>query len=133
MMHGGEGRCHLRAAAALLAFELVVNLVRALGDQKEAADDENQVTAGNRLAERGEDRGGQAHHPRNRQQQADADEHRQRQAQLARPLALLLPQLPGQDGDEHDVVDAEDDFKDGQRAERDPSFGAGDPVERAQQ
>ena len=117
MMHGGEGRRHPRAAVALLAFELVVNLVRALGDQEEAADDENQVAAGNLLAERGEERGGQPHHPRNRQQQADADEHRQRQAQLARPLALLLRQLPRQDRDEDDVVDAEDDLEDGQRAQ----------------
>ena len=117
---GGERRRHLRARPALCPFELVVNFVRALGDQEQAAKDQNQIAARNVLAD-GEERFGQTHHPGNRQQQRDADEHRQRQADLARPLPVPRAQLSGQDRNEDDVVDTEDDFENGQRPERNPS------------
>ena len=80
---------------AFLAFELVVDLVGALGDQEQAADDA------------GSGRGRRSRVPNTTnsgavsriiqvidQQQRDADEHRQRQADLARPRALLGGSLP---------------------------------------
>ena len=44
----------LRGAVPFVAFELVVNLVRALGDQEQAADEQDQVAAGDLVAEHGE-------------------------------------------------------------------------------
>ena len=41
---------------------------------------------------------------------------------------LLLRQLPGEDRDEDDVVDAEDDLEHGQREQSDPRVRVGDPV-----
>ena len=58
------------AAAALavpfLAFQLLVDLVRALGDQEQAADEQDQVAAGDLVTEHGEQRRGQPHHPGDR-------------------------------------------------------------------
>ena len=47
--------------------------------------------------------------------QAQAHDHGQRQADHARAVALMRRQLVGQDGDEHQVVDAQHDFKNDQR------------------
>ena len=77
-----------------------------------------------------EQRRGQAHHPGDRgQQQPEPRDHRQRQAPAPRPLAVLLAQLPRQDRDEDDVVDAEDDLEHRQRQQGDPALGARHPVE----
>ena len=43
--HAGERRRHARRAVALVALELLVDLVRALGDQEQAADEQDQVAA----------------------------------------------------------------------------------------
>ena len=47
----GERRRDPRADVALLAFELVVNLVRRLGDQEQAADEQDQIAARELVAE----------------------------------------------------------------------------------
>ena len=84
----GERRRDPRAAVALLAFELVVNLVRALGDQEQAADDQDQVAAGDLAARRRRTAASVSRITQViDQQQRDADDHRQRQAELARALA----------------------------------------------
>ena len=48
-------------------------------------------------------------------------------------LALLLRrQFACEDGDENDVVDAEDDLQHSQCEESDPCFGAGNPIHLSQ-
>ena len=49
----------------------------------------------------------------------------------ARARLLRRRQLPGQDRDEDDVVDAEDDLEERQRREGDPDLRVGQPVHRA--
>ena len=55
--------------------------------------------------------------------------HTPPQPDAARELALFLRQLVHQDRDEDDVVDAQHDLERGERRERDPGIGVGDPVE----
>src|SRR4030095_7841594 len=57
------------------------------------------------------------------------DDHRQRQTDLSRPIAVLLRQLSREDRDEDDVVDAENDLEDRQCSECNPPFHAGRPAE----
>ena len=44
--------------------------------------------------------------------------------------ALLLRQLADEHGDEHQIVDAEDDFERGQRQQAEPDIGIQQPVHR---
>jgi hypothetical protein len=111
------------------AFQLVVNFMGALGDEEQAADQQDHVAAGNPLTGHGDERRRQAHHPRDGQQQPEPRDHGQRQADDPRPLALLGPEPPGQDRDEHDVVDAEDDLEHRQREKGDPALEAAHPLE----
>jgi hypothetical protein len=41
---------------------------------------------------------------------------------------LILRELPGEDRDEDDVVDAEDDLEHGEREQSDPRVWVGEPV-----
>ena len=121
------------AAALLLffrAFQAVVDLHGALEQQEQAAEEEDQVTPGDALAEQVEQVGGQAHDPGDREQQQDPRAHGQGQAEEARLRLLGRRQAPDQDRDEDDVVDAEDDFQGGQGQERDPDFRTGEPFHR---
>ena len=52
----GEGRGHPSRSASVGAFELVVDLVGRLGEQEQAAADQDQVAAGDLLAENAEER-----------------------------------------------------------------------------
>ena len=114
------------ARPVLAALELVVNLVGRLGEQEQAAADQDQVAAGDvppedvnsgsvsRAIQVIENSSASAHH------------HRGDQADAARALLLLLRQLGRQDRDEDDVVDPENDLQERQRDERDGQFGHGE-------
>jgi hypothetical protein len=56
--------------------------------------------------------------PHHRKQQAHAGNHRERQAVDARPVLPLRRQALDQDGDEDQVVDAEDNLEQRQRQKR---------------
>ncbi len=72
-------------AASRRPFELVVDLVHALGQQEEPADEEDQVAAGELAPEQGEERAGQPHDPGDGEQQQDPRHHGQAEAEDARP------------------------------------------------
>jgi len=91
------------AQAILAALEHLVDLFRAFPEEKESAADQDQVAAGDLRAGDREKRLGQRHDPGDREQEAEAGQHRQRQADEARARALLLGQAADQDGDEDDV------------------------------
>ena len=57
----------------------------------------------------------------------DPHRHGEPQPEAAREVALLLRQAADQDGDEDDVVDAEDDFQCRQRHQGDP-FACGSVI-----
>ena len=109
----------------MLALELVVDLEGRLGQQEQAADDQNQVAAGDVLAGDVEQRRREARHPGDRKQQGDAHPHRRQQADAPRAFPLLLLQFGGEDRDEDDIVHAKDDLEDSQRNEGDNKFGHG--------
>jgi hypothetical protein len=117
-----EGRTRIEAA---------VDLVRALGQQEEAAEDQHQVSARDLLADDGEERGREADDPAQREEQGDAHEHRHHEPEAAGLGLVLFRQLAGQDGDEDDVVDAEDDLQRGEGGERHPGLRVGEPVHSA--
>ena len=104
----------------LLALKFHMDLVRALGEQKQPPDEEDEVTARDLLPEYGKERGGEADDPGQREEQRDPHQHGQPQSQDACPLLLLMREFPCKDGDEDDIVDAEHEFEHGERQERDP-------------
>ena len=67
-------------------------------------------------------------HPGEAAEQQDAGEERQAQTNLARLGLLIRRQFSGQDGNEDDVVDAQDYFEHRERQQTDPDFGVGKPV-----
>ncbi len=112
----------------LLAFQPVVDLVSALGDEEESAEDEHEIAPRDLLAKDGEERRRELHDPAEREQQQDPHQHRQHQTDLAGPLLLGLGELSRQDGEEDDVVDAQDDLEDRERGEANPGLRVGYPV-----
>ena len=72
----------------LLALELVVDLVRALPHQEEAAEDQDQVAPGDLSADHGEQRLGEPDDPGQREQQQHARDHGAEQADAAGPRLL---------------------------------------------
>src|SRR5690606_13435452 len=82
-----------------------------------------QVTATDADAEDVEEVGLEAHDPAEREQQQQARDHGEAQAQAAGLVADVGGQADDQDGDEDDVVNAEDDFQGGQHCKGDPDIG----------
>ena len=74
-------------------------------------------------------RRGQAHQPRQDQQQSDPHEHREKEADPPREFAPRGRQPVDEDRDEDDVVDPEHQFERRQRDERDPGFRTDEKVE----
>ncbi len=106
-----------------IPFQPLMNLARAFRDQEEAAADENQVAAGERMAQQMKQRRSETDDPGERGEQRDAHDHRARQADATGTPLLLTGKLARQDGDEDDVVDAEDDLEHRQREQAQPRFG----------
>ena len=84
--------------------------------------DQDQVAARDLVPPEREQRRGQPDDPGEREEQEDAGAHRQQQSEAPRGRLLRRRQLPGQDGNEDDVVDAEDDLEEGERREGDQDF-----------
>src|SRR5215203_2205715 len=76
---GAEGRLHPGIAVALLALELVVDLVGGLAQQEQAAADKYQIPARYLLGEDRKERLGKTSYPGDREKQHDAHKHRQSQ------------------------------------------------------
>jgi hypothetical protein len=106
-----------------LDLQLRVDLVGGLAEQEEAAAEEDQVAPGEPLAGDREERRRQAHHPRDREQQADAHDQREPEPQPPGERLLLARELVGEDRQEDDVVDPEDDLHRGEREEADQGLG----------
>jgi len=103
--------------------DLDKDLVRGLVEQEQAAEQQHQVTAAEAIAGDREQVFGQAHHPAQRKQQQQPRDHREAQAQAAGKVALLRRQAADQDGDEDDVVHAQDDFEGCEHRKSDPEIG----------
>src|SRR5256885_4690534 len=99
-----------------------MNLARAFRDQEQTAGDENEFTAGDVDAKNREQWLGQPHHPGQREQEQNPQQHRKGETSAARAALLRERKLRGHDGDENNVVDAENDLEPDQRKETDPSL-----------
>jgi hypothetical protein len=94
-------------------------------NSRKTAEQHDQVTPGERLAEHLEQRLGQGHHPGNTGQQAQAHDQRQGQADHPRAIALMGRQFVGENRDEYQVVDAQNQFQDDQGRQAEPGRGVG--------
>src|SRR6266545_5577427 len=113
----GASRRELRLVAHL---ELVVNLEGGLGEEEEPAAEQDEVAPGPAVAEEGEELAGEPHHPGDAEEEEEPRPEREREPEAARRRLRLARQLPGQDREEDDVVDAEDDLHRREGGERDP-------------
>jgi hypothetical protein len=111
-----------------MTLEVLVDLPRALAQQEHASDEQDQVAPRDLLPRDAEQGCRQARKRGQREEEADAHEHRAQQADQAGPLLLRGRQLSGEDRDEDDVVDAEDDLERRQRRQRNPDLRVGHPV-----
>src|SRR5690606_5203687 len=114
---------------SVAALQAVVDLVGGLEQQEQAAADENDVAPGDFMVEDAEQGVGEAHHPGDAGKQQQSGGHGKAEAEVAGHIALVFRQAAHQDGDEDDVVDAEDDFQGGEGGESHPGLGAGEPFE----
>jgi len=92
--HKGRGAdAHLALGSPL---ELQVDFACGLGQKKQAAEDEDDVTAGDVHGEEGEERFGQAHDPGEGKQQPDSREHGHQKPQDAGARLLGIGKSAGQ-------------------------------------
>jgi len=91
-----------------------------LEQQEHTTEQHDQVTPGEGLAEHLDQWVGEGHQPGHAGQQAQAHDQRQAQADHPRAVALMRRQLVGENRDEHQVVDAQDDFQDDQGQQAQP-------------
>src|SRR5690606_20888163 len=115
----------------LFAFEFAVDFVGCLGQKEESAQNQNQVPPRDLGSQNAEERFGEAHDPRQGEQERNAAEKGEGEANRARSGLLVLWKSSRKDRDEDDVVDSQDDLEGGQRAESDPGLRVGDPVQWA--
>jgi hypothetical protein len=130
--HRGEaGVFHRPAALRGAALDPLVQFHGRLEQQEQPAQQQDQVASRQVHAAEREQRLGQRDDPRNHGQQADPHQQCQRQAEQARAVALLRGQLFGKDGDEDQVVDAEDDLEHDQGREAYPDVRVEQPFHGA--
>jgi hypothetical protein len=110
-------------------LELVVDLVGRLGDQEQAATEQDQVAPREASTENREQRLGEPHHPGQREEEPEPHDERERDAEAAGLRLVLGGQLGGEDRDEDDVVDAEHDLHRGECQQADVRVGVGQELE----
>jgi hypothetical protein len=102
--------------SVLLALQFLMNFMGALGDQEQAADNENEVATGNLLVKNSKKRGCEADNPSNRKKQYNAHHHRQAQTEKAGLGSLRHRQFAGKNGDKDNVIYAKNDFQSEKRS-----------------
>ncbi len=127
------GGAHRLRLGGVLDLELVVDLDRRLPDEEEATGEQDEVAPGDAVAHHREQVAGQPHHPADGEEEPEPRHEGDDEPQLA-GLRLLLPrEAAGEDGEEDDVVDAQDDLHEGERRERDPGLGGAEQFEHGGQ
>ncbi len=106
----------------------MVNFLRGLPDEEEAAGDQDQVAPRESVAEQFEHGLGELHDNGNGGEQRQSQDQGRADADAPCPRLLLLWQLVRQDGDEDQIVDAENDLQHHQGHKRDPGFRIGDKL-----
>lgn len=139
LSHGSGSGGGAALLGAVRAFELVVDFADGLDDEEEASDEEDEVLAGEgeftgmvvvravrggfALTERpwdGEERFLHAEDEAEQEEEDDSWDDGEDEALAAGFFTLGGGEFAGEDGDEDDVVDAEDDFEDDEGEQADP-------------
>mgnify|MGYP001140931905 CR=1 FL=1 len=120
-----DGMNDLLFPLRLLPFQPLMQFHRALEQQEQAADDQDDVATGQAEAPDGDQRCRQRHHPGDGGEQRQAYDESQRQSDHARGIALVRRQLVGKDGDENEIVDAENNLENDQGSKPDPGGWVG--------
>ena len=100
-----------------------------LGNQEQAAADQDDIAPGNRVAGDDDERRAQPPEDGQREQQGDAENECEQKPDLARAPARSLIEIGGQKRHEDDVVDAKHDLKRGERNKRRPGVRIGNERE----
>jgi hypothetical protein len=114
----------------MAAFDVVVNLARALRDQEQTAAQQDQRPARHLKTGQDEKWLGQPDDPGKREQEQNAHDHREGQPDLPRLLLFRGRELVGQDRDEGDVVDPENDFEEREGKKSDPGPRVREPFHK---
>jgi len=102
--------------------------MRALGNQEQAAYQQDEVASRHLLAKDREKRLDQPHHPRQRKEQDDAHNQSEAEADESSSGLLFRRQLSGEDRDKNYVVDAEHELEQREREKSDPDLRVGEPI-----
>ena len=81
------------------------------------------------MIHQGKQRIGQLHYPGDRGKQAEAHKHRAHQADTTRAVLLIFREFGDNQRKKNNIVDAQHDFQNGERAESQPCIGICNPVE----
>jgi hypothetical protein len=117
----------MRVSLVVLPFERAVNLVHAFPQQEQTSGEQDHVSTREILIEYGKPRFSQRHHPRDREQQADARDRRDSEAERSCTSALRFGQATDEYRDEDDVVDTEHDLERSERREGNPRVWVSNP------
>ena len=129
---GGQGIGHGRRPALLVfAFDVLMDLARALDQEKQAAGDEDEIAPGEVIAGDAEDRRGEMDHPGDAAEHDHPEHQRERKPDAPRRQPPFGRQPRYEQRDEHDIVDTEHDLHRAQGNEACPRVRVGQPVEHA--
>src|SRR5215470_14737258 len=97
-----------------------MNFIRRLGNEEQAAADQDDVAPRYSHAENGKERRGEAHEPGEAEEHDHAEDESEGEADLAGAAGLVCVEPCSEDRDEDEIVDPEHDLERGQRDERGP-------------
>src|ERR1700754_2523229 len=101
-----------------------MDFVGGLGNEKQAAADQDDVAPGERIMIGGENITGQSNQPYEKAEQHDTEQERESEADLARAPCLFFRDNGDDNRNENDVVDTENDLERRQRQQGSPGFRA---------
>src|SRR5215217_1121211 len=110
-----ECRLHPGAGVPLLGLKILVDLVGALAQQEEPADDQDHVAPRDLMPSDRKQWCCETYDPAQRKEQEDSHDQCHAEPQPAGERLPLFGQLVHEDGDEHDVVYAKNDLQGKQR------------------
>src|SRR3990170_496577 len=106
-----------------VALEPLIDLVAGLGQQEQPTSDQDEVPAGETLAQNEEERRAQPHHPGDAEEQTQAHDEREDETDPSGAGLLRRWQPADEERDEHDVVDAQHDLHEGKGGQADERGG----------
>lgn len=109
-------------------FQAGMNFQRGLGQKEYAAQNQNNIPAGNFVVKNAKPGFNQTHYPHQTEQQRQSGKHRQPQTEASCLISLCFGQPAHKNGNKDDVVDSQDNFQCNQRRQSNPGFGKQNPL-----